>query len=163
MNQLRMGILSYHAIALPQAQWDPGWTTDSFRGSRWMTTFRKLPMHAPNAKIATGKNHGKAAENSASEAAFIPCRIGESRSTSARSVASRQRVDTVELYHAICSSGMARAPLYSHVEFPIFERRLQDRLKTERALSGCSHGAHGNFRASGPKRKRFRSLVHEHR
>jgi hypothetical protein len=48
MRKLSRGMLSSGRIAAPQAgQCDPGQTTDSPRGVRWMTTFRKLPMTAP--------------------------------------------------------------------------------------------------------------------
>jgi hypothetical protein len=41
--------LSYQAIGLLQAgQWDAGHTIDARRGKRWMHTFKKLPIKAPN-------------------------------------------------------------------------------------------------------------------
>src|SRR5437879_6955006 len=46
------GILSYHASGvLHFGQCDGGVTSDSPRGSRHTTTFKKLPTHAPSAKI----------------------------------------------------------------------------------------------------------------
>jgi hypothetical protein len=43
-----MGMFSNARIARPQpGQRDRGETIDSSRGRRWITTFRKLPMHAP--------------------------------------------------------------------------------------------------------------------
>ena len=45
------GTLSYHVSGLSHlGQCDGGETSDSSRGSRQTTTFRKLPMHAPSAK-----------------------------------------------------------------------------------------------------------------
>src|ERR687894_1956817 len=42
------GTLSYGAIGAPQpGQRERGRTSDSPRGRRWITTFRKLPMSAP--------------------------------------------------------------------------------------------------------------------
>jgi hypothetical protein len=46
--KLTMGTFSHARSCRPQpGQRDRGETTDSPRGSRWITTFRKLPMHAP--------------------------------------------------------------------------------------------------------------------
>ena len=43
-----MGIFSNARISRPQpGQRDRGETIDSPRGNRWITTFRKDPMHAP--------------------------------------------------------------------------------------------------------------------
>ena len=64
-NQLRIGILSCHLIGAPQAQCEPGVTTDWPAGMRWMQTLRKLPMQAPSKNTTSGKNHGKAAVNAA--------------------------------------------------------------------------------------------------
>ena len=47
-SQLTSGMLSYQAMPRPHlGQWLPGKTMLSPRGSRHMTTFRKLPTHAP--------------------------------------------------------------------------------------------------------------------
>src|SRR5688500_2773597 len=48
------GTLSYHLRRLPHlGQCEGGVTSDSPRGSRQTTTFRKLPTHAPKAKRKT--------------------------------------------------------------------------------------------------------------
>src|SRR5918992_848928 len=47
-SQERTGTLSYGAMATPHdGQDEPGLTSDSPRGSRWMTTLRKRPRIAP--------------------------------------------------------------------------------------------------------------------
>jgi hypothetical protein len=52
-RKLTMGIFSHARIWRPQpGQRDRGDTIDSPRGRRWITTFRKLPMQAPNMKAA---------------------------------------------------------------------------------------------------------------
>jgi hypothetical protein len=51
--KLAMGIFSDARIARPQpGQRERGDTIDAPRGSRWITTFRKDPMHAPTRNAA---------------------------------------------------------------------------------------------------------------
>jgi hypothetical protein len=51
--KLTMGIFSHARISRPQpGQRDRGETIDSLRGNRWITTFRKDPMHAPTRNTA---------------------------------------------------------------------------------------------------------------
>src|SRR5258708_13543491 len=54
-SQLRMGILSYGAIAFPHfVQLDAGSTMDLSAGIRRMQTFKKLPMTKPNRNAPRG-------------------------------------------------------------------------------------------------------------
>src|ERR671916_3319542 len=49
-----MGTLSWGLILSPQAgQRDAGHTTDRLRGTRWITTFKKLPPTSPSGPTAT--------------------------------------------------------------------------------------------------------------
>ena len=42
------GTLSRGRMGSPQCgQWDAGHTIDSWRGTRWITTFKKLPTTSP--------------------------------------------------------------------------------------------------------------------
>ena len=51
-------MLSYQAIGAAQlGQREPGRTTDSSAGKRWMQTLRKLPMQAPKAKATSRSGH----------------------------------------------------------------------------------------------------------
>ena len=48
------GTLSYGLTGAPHSgQCEPGLTSDSPAGTRWATTFRKLPMTAPNRPVTT--------------------------------------------------------------------------------------------------------------
>ena len=52
----RIGMFWYHLIAaLHFGQCDGGLTIDSPRGTRQMTTFKKLAMHAPSPKLKQAK------------------------------------------------------------------------------------------------------------
>src|SRR5689334_4366022 len=52
--QPRTGMLSYHGSSFSHlGQCDGGVTSDSPRGSRQTTTFKKLPMHAPSTNRET--------------------------------------------------------------------------------------------------------------
>src|SRR2546428_12225674 len=56
------GTLSYQAIGVAQrGQREPGRTTDSSAGRRWMHTFRKLPMQAPTVKVSAKSGQAPAA------------------------------------------------------------------------------------------------------
>src|SRR2546427_3344029 len=56
------GTLSYQAIGVAQrGQREPGRTIDSSAGSRWMHTFRKLPMQAPAVKTSAKSGQSAAA------------------------------------------------------------------------------------------------------
>jgi hypothetical protein len=51
-SQLKIGIFCHQRIReLHLGQCDGGKTTDSPRGARQMTTFKKLATHAPNIKL----------------------------------------------------------------------------------------------------------------
>src|SRR5207244_13349507 len=56
------GRLSYQAIGVARrGQREPGRTIDSSAGSRWMQTFRKLPMQVPAVKTSTKSDQSAAA------------------------------------------------------------------------------------------------------
>ena len=72
MNQLRIGMLSNHAMGRPHAQCERGVTMDFSAGMRWMQTLRKLPTIVPSTNTKTGKNHGKASLTSESWESMTP-------------------------------------------------------------------------------------------
>src|SRR3954447_10310350 len=79
------GMLSYGAISLSHpGQCDGGFTTDSLRGMRQITTFRKEPMRRPN---------------SPQMAAIAPVTPRRVRGGSGTDADGRARVDLVDLRH----------------------------------------------------------------
>src|SRR5439155_13432517 len=72
------GRLSYQAIGVAQrGQREPGRTIDSSAGSRWMHTFRKLPMQAPTVKTSakSGQSAAAAAGSSIPEMTWVTTAI----------------------------------------------------------------------------------------
>src|SRR5213594_1406842 len=68
------GTLSYQTIGVAQrGQREPGRTIDSSAGSRWMHTFRKLPMQVPAVKTSTksGQSAAAAAGSSIPEMTWV--------------------------------------------------------------------------------------------
>ena len=66
--------MSYQAIGVAQrGQREPGRTIDSSAGSRWMHTFRKLPMQAPAVKTSakSGQSAAAAAGSSIPETTWV--------------------------------------------------------------------------------------------
>src|SRR5262245_27012777 len=78
-----MGTLSHAAIGLPQAgQWEPGKARFSPRGSRWMTTFRKLPKSSPSATAtAVRKTGGNSASDGNADNASATVQRGAGEAT----------------------------------------------------------------------------------